>query len=78
MINSGCRIEFHDVSLSYEDKTVLDGVSFCVSAGELKGILGGSGSGKSSLLKLTLGLIKPDAGHVVIDGKTLPHMRRRS
>lgn len=71
MIDARCRIQFHDVSLSYEDKTVLDGVSFCVWAGELKGILGGSGSGKSSVLKLTLGLIKPDAGHVVIDGKDI-------
>jgi phospholipid/cholesterol/gamma-HCH transport system ATP-binding protein len=66
-----CRIEFREVSLSFEDKPVLDRFSFCVSPGELKGILGGSGSGKSTILKLTLGLIKPDAGQVLIDGKDI-------
>jgi phospholipid/cholesterol/gamma-HCH transport system ATP-binding protein len=68
MIEPLCRIEFREVSLSYDDKTVLDCVSFCVMPGELKGILGGSGTGKSTLLKLTLGLIKPDDGQVLIDG----------
>jgi phospholipid/cholesterol/gamma-HCH transport system ATP-binding protein len=62
------RIEFRDVVLAYDDKPVLDGMSFGVWPGELKGILGGSGSGKSTVIKLALGLIQPDAGQVLIDG----------
>lgn len=69
-----CRIEFRDVRLAYEDVTVLDGVSFCVAPGELKMIMGGSGTGKSTLLKLALGLIKPDQGEVLIDGKDITHL----
>jgi phospholipid/cholesterol/gamma-HCH transport system ATP-binding protein len=70
-------IEFRDVSLSFEDKMVLDGVSFFMKAGELRGILGGSGSGKSTILKLTLGLIKPDAGQVLIDGNDITALEER-
>jgi len=63
-----CKIEFRDVRFGYEDRLVLDGVSFCVWPGELKGILGGSGSGKSTILRLAIGLDKPDSGKILIDG----------
>jgi ABC-type multidrug transport system ATPase subunit len=56
------KIEFRHVSLSFDDQTVLDGVSFTVWPGELKGILGGSG--KSTVLKLALGLIPPFAARL--------------
>ena len=62
-------IEFRDVVLAYDDKVILDGISFAVQPGETKIVLGGSGTGKSTILKLTLGLIKPDAGHVFVDGE---------
>jgi phospholipid/cholesterol/gamma-HCH transport system ATP-binding protein len=62
-------IEFRDVVLAYDDRVILDGISFAVQPGETKIVLGGSGTGKSTILKLALGLIKPDAGQVFIDGE---------
>src|SRR5215475_10509204 len=62
-------IEFRDVYLSFDDKTVLNGLSFKVMRGETKIILGGSGGGKSTIIKLVLGLLKPDSGQVLVDGE---------
>jgi phospholipid/cholesterol/gamma-HCH transport system ATP-binding protein len=62
-------IEFRDVVLAYDDKVILDGISFAVRPGETKIVLGGSGTGKSTILKLTMGLIKPDAGQIFVDGE---------
>lgn len=64
-------IEFRDVHLAFDDHKVLDGISFTVRKGETKIILGGSGSGKSTIIKLVLGLIKPDAGRIFIDGEDI-------
>src|ERR687895_1058817 len=62
-------IEFQDVTLSFDEQVVLDGLSFKVNKGETKVILGGSGGGKSTTIKLILGLLKPDAGQVLVDGE---------
>src|SRR5205085_1075539 len=62
------KIEFRDVSLAFGQKVVLDGVSFLVMPGEMKVILGQSGSGKSTILRLALGLLKADAGQIFING----------
>jgi len=64
-------IEFRDVDFSYDEKTVLDDLSFKVARGEIKVILSGSGGGKSTILKLVLGLLKPDAGQIFIDGEEI-------
>ncbi|MGI9166321.1 MAG: ABC transporter ATP-binding protein [Pyrinomonadaceae bacterium] len=61
-------IEFRDVVLSFDERTVLNGLSFKVNRGETKIILGGSGGGKSTIIKLVLGLLKPDSGQVLVDG----------
>ena len=62
-------IEFKDVELAFDEKVVLDKVSFTVRRGETKIVLGGSGTGKSTIINLVLGLLKPDAGRVIIDGE---------
>src|SRR5437588_7979885 len=62
-------IEFRDVTLSFDDRVVLDGLSFKVRRGETKIILGGSGCGKSTTIKLVLGLLKPDSGRILVDGE---------
>ena len=62
-------IEFRDVTLAFDEFVVLDKVSFQVNRGETKVVLGGSGVGKSTVLKIALGLLKPDSGHVLIDGE---------
>ncbi len=61
-------IEFRNVSLSFEDNRVLHKVSFAVHPGELTVVTGESGSGKSVLLHLAMGLLKPDEGQIFIDG----------
>lgn len=61
-------IEFCDVELAFGEQVVLDKVSFTVRRGETKIALGGSGSGKSTIINLILGLIKPDSGKILIDG----------
>jgi phospholipid/cholesterol/gamma-HCH transport system ATP-binding protein len=68
-------IIFEDVSIGFEDLKVLDGISFELKRGETKVILGVAGSGKSTMLKLCLGLIKPDAGHIYVLGRDVTVMR---
>jgi len=65
------RIEFRNVSICYDDQVVLDDVSFVVWPAELKLMLGESGGGKSTIIKLALGLEKPDAGKILIDGEDI-------
>ena len=62
-------IEFRNVHLAYDDRVVLDNFSFKVMKGESKIILGGSGCGKSTTIKLVLGLVKPDSGQILVDGE---------
>lgn len=68
------RIEFRNVSLAFGQKVVLDEVSFRVMPGEMKVILGQSGSGKSTILRLALGLLKPDAGAIFINGEEIANL----
>src|SRR6476661_2631274 len=64
-------IEFRDVDLAFDDVVVLDKVSFTVRRGETKIVLGGSGTGKSTIINLILGLLKPDDGRIMIDGEDI-------
>src|SRR5207237_1150426 len=64
-------IEFVEVHLSFEDKKILNGISFTVRRGETKIVLGRSGGGKSTIIRLILGLIKPDSGQILIDGEDI-------
>lgn len=64
-------IELKNVTKFYEDLSVLKDISFTVRRGETKVILGGSGSGKSTILKLIIGLIKPDEGEIWVDGEEI-------
>lgn len=67
-------IIFEDVSISFEDAPVLDGVSFELRRGETKVIFGVAGSGKSTILKLCLGLLKPDRGSIYVLGHDITTM----
>jgi phospholipid/cholesterol/gamma-HCH transport system ATP-binding protein len=64
-------IEFRDVVLSFDDRVILDGLSLVVNRGETKIILGGSGGGKSTIINLILGLLKPDSGRILVDGEDI-------
>jgi len=67
-------VELRHVSLAFDDKVVLRDVSFTLEPGHTKLILGASGSGKSTILKLILGLLKPDAGEVLVHGERVDRM----
>jgi len=67
-------VKFEDVSIAFEDKVVLDGISFELLHGETKAIFGVAGSGKSTLLKLALGLLRPDAGRIFVLGEEVTAM----
>ncbi|OLE50867.1 MAG: hypothetical protein AUG51_25790 [Acidobacteria bacterium 13_1_20CM_3_53_8] len=67
-------VEFRNVHFAYEEKKVLYDISFKVARGEIKIVLSGSGGGKSTILKLILGLLKPDKGQIFIDGEEITEM----
>jgi len=62
------------LSLAFDDKVVLKDVSFSLLPGHTKILLGASGSGKSTILKLILGLLKPDAGTISVNGERVDNM----
>ena len=62
-------IEFRNVTMIFDDRKILNDLSFKVMKGETKIILGGSGCGKSTTIKLVLGLLKPDNGQILVDGE---------
>lgn len=64
-------IELRKVSLSFDEKRVLSDISFKLGRAETLFLLGVTGAGKSVLLKLILGLLKPDAGQILIEGHDL-------
>jgi phospholipid/cholesterol/gamma-HCH transport system ATP-binding protein len=64
-------IEFDQVSFSYGNRPVLNDLSFSVREDERVAILGGSGDGKTTILKLIIGLLRPDSGKILIDGEDI-------
>jgi phospholipid/cholesterol/gamma-HCH transport system ATP-binding protein len=68
-------IVFQDVSISFEGNTVLDGISFSLERGETKALLGVAGSGKSTILKLAMGLVKPARGQIWVLGQEVSAMK---
>ncbi len=71
---SGPVIVFEEVSLAFDQKVVLDDISFQLDRGETKAIFGVAGSGKSTILKLSMGLLKPDSGRVHVLGTDITDM----
>jgi phospholipid/cholesterol/gamma-HCH transport system ATP-binding protein len=67
-------VVFDKVSLAFDEKVILRGVSFTLIKGHTKIILGASGAGKSTILKLILGLLKPDAGVIWVNGERVDEM----
>lgn len=72
-------LEVHSIAKSYDKRTVLHDVSLSVSRGEVVGLLGPNGAGKTTCFYSVMGLVKPDAGRIVLDGQDitrLPMYRR--
>lgn len=64
-------IEFRRVKFAYDDRLILNDVSFEVMRGETLLVLSGSGGGKSTILRLVMGLVKPDSGRILIEGEDI-------
>jgi phospholipid/cholesterol/gamma-HCH transport system ATP-binding protein len=64
-------LEYNNIHKSFGANAVLQGVDLTVKRGETLVILGGSGTGKSVLLKLTIGLLNPDTGSIIVDGENV-------
>ncbi|MEM4230279.1 MAG: ABC transporter ATP-binding protein [Candidatus Pacearchaeota archaeon] len=62
-------LEFENVIKRYRGKEVLSGVSFSIKSGEILGLVGRSGGGKSTLLKILIGMIRADGGKILFEGK---------
>lgn len=67
-------IELRDVHRAFQGQKVLDGLSFTVPEGQCLVVMGPSGSGKSVLLKHIIGLLRPDRGQVLVEGKSVPDL----
>jgi phospholipid/cholesterol/gamma-HCH transport system ATP-binding protein len=67
-MKKACIVQVKNLVAGYNGHTILKNVSFDVLQGEILAIMGGSGCGKTTLLKHLVGLIKPMAGHIIIDG----------
>lgn len=70
----GPIIVFDKVTLAFDDKVILRDVSFTLQTGHTKVFLGASGAGKSTILRLILGLLKPDAGRIFVNGEEIDAM----
>ena len=70
-------VDFQGVSIAFDQKTVLDDISFTVARGETRIILGPAGGGKSVLMKLANGLLRPSSGTIRIFGEEINHMPER-
>jgi phospholipid/cholesterol/gamma-HCH transport system ATP-binding protein len=71
-------IVLEHVSLAFDEKVILRDVSFSLRPGHTKIILGASGSGKSTILKLVLGLLKPDGGTIAVNGQRVDTLSERA
>ncbi|MGH6903473.1 MAG: ATP-binding cassette domain-containing protein, partial [Geminicoccaceae bacterium] len=72
------KIRIRDLHKRFGAKQVLDGIDLDVALGESVVVIGGSGTGKSVLLKCVLGILRPDRGSIVIDGQELVGLGRRA
>ena len=75
MAHGGPIIVFDAVCLAFDEKEILRDVSFTLKAGHTKIFLGASGAGKSTILRLILGLLKPDSGQIFVNGERVDNMK---
>lgn len=73
-MSSRSKIQIRNLKKSFGSKVVLDGLDLDVQEGESFVIIGGSGTGKSVLIKCILGLLSPDSGQILIDGEDVTHV----
>ena len=77
LVHATPAVAFEKVCFAFDDHVVLQDVSFTVDKGSMKILLGASGAGKSVLLKLILGLLRPDSGRIFVDGQRIDNTGER-
>jgi phospholipid/cholesterol/gamma-HCH transport system ATP-binding protein len=75
LAHGGPIIVFDEVFLAFDEKVILRDVSFTLQTGHTKVFLGASGAGKSTILRLILGLLKPDRGRIFVNGERIDDMK---
>ena len=75
LAHGGPIIVFDGVHLAFDEKVILRNVSFTLKTGHTKVVLGASGAGKSTILRLILGLLRPDQGRIFVNGEQVDSMR---
>ena len=70
-LNLENNIKFDNISFAYKENRVLENINFEIKRGEVIGIVGKTGTGKSTFIDILLGLIKPNSGNIYIDGKKM-------
>ena len=69
-----CLVRVTDVNFAYDDRSILKGINMEIPKGKLIAIMGNSGCGKTTLLRLIGGQLKPTRGEILVDGQSVPHM----
>ena len=72
------KVELRGVKKRFGGKIVLDGVDLTIPSGESLVVIGGSGTGKSVMIKCVLGILRPDEGKIFVDGEEVTHLRGRA
>ena len=72
------KVELRGVKKRFGAKIVLDGIDLRIEPGQSLVVIGGSGTGKSVMIKCVLGILRPDAGQILVDGKEVTHLRGRA
>ena len=73
----GDHVVFDDVSMTYNGRRVFQNLTCRFPRGKISVVLGGSGSGKTTILRLIGGLVRPDSGRVLVDGDDVTQMKER-
>jgi phospholipid/cholesterol/gamma-HCH transport system ATP-binding protein len=72
------KVELRGVKKSFGSKVVLDGIDLVLGGGESLVVIGGSGTGKSVMIKCVLGILRPDAGQIFVDGEEVTRLHGRA
>ena len=75
---STAKVELRGVKKRFGPKVVLDGLNFTIPSGQSLVVIGGSGTGKSVMIKCVLGILRPEAGEIYVDGIDVTHIRGRT
>jgi phospholipid/cholesterol/gamma-HCH transport system ATP-binding protein len=75
---SSAKVEMKGVKKRFGPKVVLDGLDIAIPAGQSLVVIGGSGTGKSVMIKCVLGILRPEAGEIYVDGKDVTHLHGRA